>query len=88
MATTDMRNRHSRTTDNSTSKLQICSGGNGIFHKMDRGEASSQHNCSGTQKILLVEQNMPFRGAQRDNSQQRQAIRLSYIQEFLSSDGC
>jgi IS30 family transposase len=27
---------------------------------MDKGEASSQHSCSGTQKILLAEHNMPF----------------------------
>jgi hypothetical protein len=60
VATTKMGHRHSRTTDNNTRKPEICSGGSGIFHKMDRGKAYSQHSYRGAQKILLEEHNMPF----------------------------
>jgi hypothetical protein len=42
----EMGHRHSRTIDNSTKKLQIRCGGGGIFHKMDRGKASSQYSSS------------------------------------------
>jgi hypothetical protein len=46
--------RHSRSTDNSIRKLQICSGGGGILHKVDRGKASSQYSNSGAQKFILA----------------------------------
>jgi hypothetical protein len=49
----EMGHQHSRTIDNSTRKLQICSSGGGIFHKMDRGEASSQRSSTGAEKIFL-----------------------------------
>jgi hypothetical protein len=55
--------------------------------QMDSGEASSQHSSSRTEKNFLVEHNMPFWSAQRDNSRQHKAIRLSHIQGFLSSNG-
>jgi hypothetical protein len=73
----------------SSSRLhgRCCSSGGGIFHKMDRGEASSQHSNSGTEKVFLVKHNMPFWSAQRDNNRQRQIIRLPHIQGFLPSDG-
>jgi hypothetical protein len=54
---------------------------------MDRGEASSQHSSSGTEKIFLVKHNMSFWSAQRGNSQQHQAIQLLHIQGFLPLDG-
>lgn len=65
--------------DNYTGKLQVCSGHSWILHKVDRGEASSQYSRSGAQKILLVEHNMSFRGAQKDNSWQHQAVWLPYV---------
>jgi hypothetical protein len=43
-----MGHQHSRTIDNSVRKLQIRRGGDGIFHKVDRGEASSQYSSSRT----------------------------------------
>jgi hypothetical protein len=86
MAAAKMGHQHSRTVDDSTRKLQVCSGGGGVFHKMDRGEASSQHCRSGTEEIFLAEHNMSFWSAQRYNSRQRQAIRLQHIQGFLTSD--
>jgi hypothetical protein len=73
------------TVDECTRK-QVCNGGGGIFHKMDRDEASSQHSSSGTEEIFMAKHNMPFWSAQRD-SRQRQAIRLPDIQIFLPSDG-
>jgi hypothetical protein len=54
---------------------------------MDRGEASSQHSNSGTEKIFLAKYNMSFWSAQRYNSRQRQAIRLPHIQGCLPLDG-
>jgi hypothetical protein len=58
----------------------------GIFHKMDRGEASSQHSSNGTGEIFLTKHNMPFWSAQRDNSRQCQAIQLPHMQGFLPLD--
>jgi hypothetical protein len=60
VAATKMGHRHSRTIDNSTRKLQICRGGGGILHKVDRGEASSQYSSSGAENVLLAKYNMPF----------------------------
>jgi hypothetical protein len=54
VATVKMGHRHSRAIDNNTRKLQICSGGGGILHKVDRGEASSQYSSSRAQKVLLA----------------------------------
>jgi hypothetical protein len=54
---------------------------------VDRGEASRQHSHSGAQKILLAEHNMPLRTVAKDNSRQRQAVGLTYIQGFLPPDG-
>jgi hypothetical protein len=75
--------RHSETTDNSTRELQICSGSSRVFHKMGRGEASNQHSSNRTEKIFLAEHNMPVQSTQRDNSRQRQAIQLLFIQRLL-----
>jgi hypothetical protein len=46
VAAIEMGHQHSRAIDNSTRKLQIRRGGGGIFHKVDRGEASSQYNSN------------------------------------------
>jgi hypothetical protein len=84
---TKMGHRHSRAIANSTRKLQICSGGGVILHKVDRGEASSQHSSSGAQKVILAKHNILFWSSQKDNIQQCKTIRLSHIQGFLRSDG-
>jgi hypothetical protein len=68
VATTKVGHRHSRVIDNNTRKLQICSGGSGILHKVVRGEASSQYSSSGAQKVLLAKYNMSFWSAQKDNN--------------------
>jgi hypothetical protein len=60
VAAAKVGHRHSRAIDDNTRKLQICSGGCGILHKVDRGEASSQYSSSGAQKVLLAKCNMPF----------------------------
>jgi hypothetical protein len=60
VAAAEMGYRHSRTNDNCTRKLQICSGDSRIFYKVDRGEASSKLGSSRTEKIFLAEYNMPF----------------------------
>jgi hypothetical protein len=65
----EMGHRHSGAVDNRTGKLHVCSSGSRILHQMDRGEASSQHSSSGDQEVLLVEYNMSFQSAQKDNSQ-------------------
>jgi hypothetical protein len=54
---------------------------------MDRSEASSQNSSNRTKVIFLAKHNMPFWSAQRDNSQQYEAIQLPHIQGFLPSDG-
>jgi ssDNA-binding replication factor A large subunit len=58
--TAKMGHRHSRAVGDNTRKISVCSCGGGIFHKMDRGEASSQHSSSGTEEIFLAKHNMPF----------------------------
>jgi hypothetical protein len=60
MTVTEMGHGHSRTTNNSTREPQIRSGGSRVLHKMDRGEASSQHSGGRVEKIFLVEHNMSF----------------------------
>jgi hypothetical protein len=87
VATAKVGHQHNRAIDNSPSKLQICSGGGGILHKVDRGKDSSQYSSSRAQKVLLAKYNMPFWSAQKDNGQQCKAVWLSYIQGFLPSDG-
>jgi hypothetical protein len=52
MAATKMGHRHCRAIDNSSRKLQICSGGGGILNKVNRGEASCQYSSSGAQKVF------------------------------------
>jgi hypothetical protein len=59
----EMGHRHSQTIDNHTGKLQVCSSGGRIFHKMDRGKACSQHSSSRAQKIFLAKHNMSFQSA-------------------------
>jgi hypothetical protein len=39
---------------NSIRKLQICSGGSGKLHKVDRGEASIHYSSNKAQKVLLA----------------------------------
>jgi hypothetical protein len=56
----EMGHQYSWTIDNYTRKLQVRSSGGRIFHKMDRGEASSQHSNSGVQEIFLAKHNMSF----------------------------
>jgi hypothetical protein len=87
VAATKMGHRHSKPIDNITRKLQTRSGGSGIFYKMDRGEASSQHSSCGAENIFLAKHNMLFWSAQRDNNRQYQTIRLPHIQVFLPSNG-
>jgi hypothetical protein len=67
VAAAKMGHQHRRAIDNSTRKLQICSGGGGILHKVDRGKASNQYSSSGAQKVLLTKYNMPFWSAQKYN---------------------
>jgi transposase InsO family protein len=52
MATAKMGHRYSRIVDDSTGKLQVCSGCDRIFHKMDRNKASSQHCSSRTEEFF------------------------------------
>jgi hypothetical protein len=82
-----MGHQHCRTSDNRTGKFQVCSGSSRILHKVDRGEASSQHSRSGAQKVLLAEHITSLRSATKDNSRQHQAVQLPYIQGFLPRDG-
>jgi hypothetical protein len=68
MAIAEMEHRHSGAVDNRIGKLQVCSSGNRILHQMDRGKASTQHSSNGTQEVFVVEYNMSFQSAQKDNS--------------------
>jgi hypothetical protein len=54
---------------------------------MDRGKASSQHSSRMIENIFLAKHNMLLWSAQRDNSRQRKAIRLSHIQGFTLPNG-
>jgi hypothetical protein len=74
VAIAKVAHRHSGTANNSTRKLQICSGSSRVFHKMGRSEAFNQYSDIRAKKIFLAEHNMLVQSTQRDNSRQCQAI--------------
>jgi hypothetical protein len=58
MALAEVGNGSSRTTTNSSRKLQICSYRGGLFHEMGRSKTTCEHQSTNNLEVLLAKHNL------------------------------
>jgi len=74
MAVAKMGNGPGRAVANGPRRKQIRCRSHRILHKMDRSEATSNHNLRNNQEIFLVEHSLQIRSSKPAHSRQREAV--------------
>jgi hypothetical protein len=75
LASIAVGHRYHQQVDPRIGQLHLHSGGSGILYKMDRSEATHQHECRLNQKILLAKHYLPLWRSQTHYSQQCEVFR-------------